>query len=105
MPHLPKLHTAMQLFPSGSTHETLLAWIRGQGITMKIFGVQVDSTLPGKFASVIISLAGAAAYGLARPYSQSASGLECSAGVPFQPDDVRLVTDALPQKKRLIDAP
>lgn len=74
VPHLPKLHTAMQLFPSGSTHETLLVWIRGQGIAMKIFGVQVDSTLPGKFASVIISLAGAAAYGLARSYSQSASG-------------------------------
>ena len=66
LPHARKLHSAIQLFPDAGTHETLLAWVRGQEICMRILGVQVDSSLPGKTGSMLLSLVGVVAYFLAR---------------------------------------
>ena len=54
-----KLHTALECFPTGT--EDLLVWLRNQNICLKIFGVRIDSQLPGKIAagcaSIIVTVA------------------------------------------------
>ena len=64
-PHAPRLHTALQLF--GSTDQ-LWHFINAQNISMSLFGVPVDSALPGKIAPFVGTMVGAIAWGIARSY-------------------------------------
>ena len=44
------------------------AWLRGQEILLKLFGVPIDSALPGKIAAAGASLVGAVAVLAARQF-------------------------------------
>ncbi len=62
-PHAPRLHTASQLFGSA---DQLWHFVHDQNIALSLFGVPVDSALPGKIAPFVGTLVGAVAWGIAR---------------------------------------
>ena len=63
-PHASKLALAAQLFDG--RQEDLWKFIHAQGMWLSIFGIAVDSRLPGKVAPLLVSVLGAIAWGLAR---------------------------------------
>ena len=59
LPDAKKFNAALECFPSGA--DSLWAWLRGQGLYMRILGIPIDSALPGKVATGGASLLGAIA--------------------------------------------
>lgn len=62
-PHALRLHTASQLFCST---DQLWHFVHDQNIAMSLFGIPIDSALPGKIAPFVGTLVGAVAWGIAR---------------------------------------